>query len=576
MRHGEISNFFYRFRFLLLILYFLILTCVFTRPVWTRIGSYTAGGYGDNLYFIWLIGWVKQAIFELGHLPYKSHLLNFPYGYNLATTEIAPLQLLIALPFAVLFNPVFGYNISMMATFLISGLTMFYWVYSMTKSWGAGLISSTAFAFLPYHCAQFLIGHLNIAAIQWFPLYFMGFISVLQNDNFSWKNTLILSAGIAGIALTSQYYLYMTFIVSLIIAIIFLLFIRKDQARNGQMWKQFLVTAAINLPVLAVGVVPYFLLHRGENSVRQLQDVMGFSASLTDFFLPFTKSLLAGRWVSEHFPRDLWNEGTLYLGIPVLFLAFYEFIKNKSVEIRPIKQLLGIGIVAAAILAMGTNLTWMEQPVVFQTPDFLKSIIHQDTFLILLPGYLLFRYLPFYNVMRVWMRFGIITLTLVCAAAGLGAGQLLKTLKNPARIAATVGLIGLILLDFMNTPFGIVKIQPRKVDLWLADQAEGGQVQLPLKQSFQESAIFYTLTNQKPLLGEIRTFPSYRYFKLEPILRNFPDEESVEALKKEQITYIVLDEAYYTVNEAFISAGEKAGLYFAVSINGQSVFIIRR
>lgn len=573
---GKLFKLINKYRGILLFFYFLLLTCVFTRPLCLGIANENVGGYGDNLYFIWQIGWIKQAVFDYGELPYRTHLLNFPYGYNLATTEIAPLQLLIGFPAAVGGNPVLGYNLSILATFILAGLTMYYWVYQMTKSWQASLLSSTAFAFLPYHQAHFLTGHLNISAIQWFPLFFMGFFEILTDKDFSWKNVVVLTAGLAGIALSSQYYLYMSFFTGLCILILFFVFRKGKQAANWQVWKQFLIAFGMSLPFFVIGILPYFLLHRGGGSSRPLADVMVFSASITDFLLPFTKSIIAGGWVSRNFPRALWNEGTLYIGIPVLFLSIYAVIQQEKHEKRKdLVWLMAAGAVLAMILAMGTHLTWKEEPLLIQTPGFLANLVEEESFYILMPGYYLFRYFPFYDIMRAWMRYGIIALTLFCAAAGVGASYLLNLIKKPWKnIAATI-LITLVIIDFLPTQFRTVEIKPREVDEWLAEQPHGGQVQMPLIQSYEESSIYYTLTNRKPLIGVIRTFPSPRYFQLEPHLRGFPDVESGRALREEQITYVVVDEAEYIIDEAFIDAAEQSGLDYAVSIDGQSVFIIR-
>jgi hypothetical protein len=118
--------------------YFLLLTLAFTRPLYRHLATHVAGDLGDNLYFIWQIGWFKQALFDLHQLPLKSPLLNFPYGYNLATTEIAPLQLAFAMPFALGGNFVLGYNISILLTFILAGLSMSYWVQHLTGSRWAG------------------------------------------------------------------------------------------------------------------------------------------------------------------------------------------------------------------------------------------------------------------------------------------------------------------------------------------------------------------------------------------------------------------------------------------------------
>jgi hypothetical protein len=232
------------------------------------------------------------------------------------------------------------------------------------------------------------------------------------------------------------------------------------------------------------------------------------------------------------------------------------------------------GMLLALMLAMGTNLAWMEQPVQLHTPHWLAGLIKTESFPLYLPGYLLFKYLPFYSLMRVWMRWGALLLCLVCAAAGLGAVRLLKKLAPKWRNLAAIVLTVLVIADFMPTPFRTTRIQPRAVDLWLAEQPFGGQVQLPLHESYEESAIYYTLTSQKPLIGVIRTFPSNRYFELEPLLRGFPNETSLQALRDEQVTYVVVNEKEYSVDTAFIDAAKAAGYRYVGAFDGQSVFII--
>ena len=553
-------------------IYFVLLTLLFTRPLYENIRTQIAGSLGDNLYFIWQIGWFKQAIFDLGQLPFQSHLLNFPFGYNLATSEIAPLQLAFALPFALKGELVLGYNFSILLTFVLAGLTMSYWVHHLTGSRLAGLASGTAYAFLPYHIAHFLSGHLNISAIQWFPLFFWGFTAILTEKKYSIRNILLLAAGLSGIALSSQYYLYMTFLISGMLLLAYFLFMRRDQILNWDIWKQFILAGLIAVPALAVGILPYYLVHQGSGSGRTLEDVMTFSASLTDFVLPFTRQMLAGKWVWQHFPRNLWNEATLYLGIPLLIFACVGFAKRRQVGKKQLFNIFLIGFVISVILAMGTNLTWMEEPVTIPEGSWLANIFRNESHLVLLPGYWFFKYVPFYSVMRAWMRMGIFAMLFNCAAAGMGIAWLLGRVEKKYKAVLSILILFLVLADFYVTPNALSEVKPREVDLWLAEQPYGGQVQLPLKQSYEEYALYATLYSQKPLIGVIRTFPSSRHQELDPLLKDFPDATSVKALREEGITYIVLDEEYYTVNEAFIQRCDELGLSFEASLDGQSVF----
>lgn len=554
--------------------YFILLTLLFTRPLYQKISTHIAGSLGDNLYFIWQIGWFKQSIFDLGQLPFHSHLLNFPYGYNLAITEIAPLQLLFAQPFALSGNLVLGYNVSMLLTFILAGMTMSYWVYDLTGSRFAGLVSGTAYAFLPYHMVHFLSGHLNISAIQWFPLYFWGFTAILTGGKKSRRNIILMAVGLSGIALSSQYYLYMTFLVSGLIVIINFAFFDHKKVLDIDFWKRILIAGLLSLPALAVGIVPYYLILRGMGSGRSMTDVMTFSASITDFVLPFTRQVIAGEWVWRNFPRDLWNEATLYLGIPLTILAGIGFAKRKQMENKPLFRIFLIGFLVSIILAMGTNLTWMEEAVTISESSWLAKIFNNEDNLVLLPGYLLYKYLPFYSIMRAWMRIAVIAMIFNCAAAGIGVSWLIKKTHKKMKPLISIIILLLVILDFYVTPNQISEVKPRQVDQWLADQPYGGQIQLPLKQNYEEYSLYYTLTSQKPIIGVIRTFPSNRYFELDPLLSGFPDETSVQALVDQGLTYIVLDETYYTVNDEFIQQCERLGLTYAISLDGQTVLRI--
>jgi len=554
--------------------YFFLMTIIFTWPLPKQIMTHSVGGYGDNLYFVWQIEWIKRAVFELNSMPLTSNLLNFPYGYSLLTTEIAPLQILFALPFALIGEPILGYNLSMMSTFFLAGLTMFLWVHAMTKSWQASLISGTAFAFLPYHVAHFLIGHLNLAGIQWFPLYFWGFTAILTNEHFSWKHVLLLSAGISAIALTSQYYIYMTLVVSMIILVVYFYFFEKKKFLSKEMWKQLVLAGVISVPFLVVGVGPYLYFHGARGSTRDMEGALMFSASITDFLLPFTKQVLLGKWVWKNFPRDLWNEATLYLGLPVIILSITGWMNRKIIGKKKIFQLFLIGGITAGVLAFGTNFTWMEEPVWINLPGWFSTIINKERTMIYLPGYLLFKYVPFYSIMRVWMRYGIFVMVFNCAAAGIGTHWVLSRVNFRWKNLLSLFILSLVLLDFFNTPFSTTEIKPREVDLWLAEQPYGGLVQLPFEQSLFEENFYFTLYHHKPLMGAVRAFPSDRFLYLRGALNAFPDKKSVEALRAEQITYIVVDESEIQITDAALIITANFGLKYEGSFTGQSVFII--
>jgi hypothetical protein len=219
-------------------------------------------------------------------------------------------------------------------------------------------------------------------------------------------------------------------------------------------------------------------------------------------------------------------------------------------------------------------MTWMEAPVWINLPEWFSKLVNKEQSLIYLPGYLLFKYLPFYSIMRVWMRYGIFVIVFNCAAAGIGAHWILLRVKNKWKNLLGLVILSLVLLDFYNTPFSTTEIKPREVDLWLAEQPYGGLVQFPFDQSLSEENIYYTLYHHKPLLRMMRTFPSDRFLYLGSMLKNFPDMESVETLRDEKITYIVVDENEIPITGEILFATADMGLKYEGSFSGQSVFTI--
>ena len=228
---NRIRSFFEKHSWVGALLYFLFVTLIMTWPLVTRMSDQIVGQIGDNIYFIWMIGWVKKALFELGVNPFNVWFLNYPEGWSLAYTEITPIQIAMALPFSQIWGPTFAYNAVMMLTFILAGMGMYVWIYRVTGSMVPALIAGTLFAFTPYHFAHFRIGHLNLSGIQWFPFFFMCFFDILERRDFNWKISLLAGIMLGFIALTSQYYLYMTLLVSGFIALILILFYQKEQLK---------------------------------------------------------------------------------------------------------------------------------------------------------------------------------------------------------------------------------------------------------------------------------------------------------------------------------------------------------
>ncbi len=532
-------------------IYFVLMTIVMTFPLVLRMrDSALGGGGGDGTYFIWLVRWYQKALFELKISPLFNPNLNYPQGWYLASTDITPAMVALALPGSLLFGPTWGYNFAMLLSFVLSGWAMFLWVKHLTDSDMAGLIAGTIFAFLPFHLAHVEAGHLSLAGTQWFPFYFWGLSDILKQEKFAWKPVLMASISAGLIGLTSPYYVYMTVIISAIFLLGFIIFKGYKRLKNIVFWESLLTFCILAALLVGLSMLPYLgLAAEGGLASRSLELLNRYSASPTDFFIPSEQHFLWGAWVSEQFDPEFYQEATLYIGAVTFVLAVIAWFKRKQFHYP---ELFSVAILVASagfVLAMGIQLHWLGKQVDF-LPVVLQDIFHQvEMPLIYFPAYYLFRYLPFFSKMRVLMRFGLFTLLFLSLMAGLGAYLITRSASRKVRRWVGIGLLVLVIIDFY--PGVLTGFEPtvaRPVDYWLATQPDTGAVaQFPFSYESDQGQVYNTLVSQKPYLGGFfNANQPEQYLRIKPAMDGFPSAESVDLLKKLGVAYVVVDSSAYS------------------------------
>ncbi len=527
-------------------LWFLLLAILFTRPLIMRMGSEIAGEVGDNIYFIWMIGWVKKALFILGADPMNVWFLNYPEGWNMAHTEMTPAQLALGEIFTFFGSETFAYNAVMLLSFVLSGVITFCWVRHLTGSAAAGLLSGTIYACLPYRQAHFLAGHLNLSGTQWLPLFFWGWFDLLRpgEEKTRVKSALMAAIGLGLTALTSQYYFFMMVIVAGFQALWMVLAHQREKLKSPAFWKSCALFILFSLPLLVLAELPFLkLAGSGGMPDRDWGGVRMYSAGLSDYLLPGTTHFLFGQWVGSRLNRDIWIEATLYAGFAALGLFLYAMI-SRGKKIRWERQMFLTGIVIAVILSMGTDLHWNAEAVELTLPGFMAEKLGRTTMPILLPGYFFFKYFPFFAKLRAMMRFGIFALLLLAA----GAGYALSGFKNTDGIKQKAFIIAALLLVvfdyFPRTQQSFAAIGPRAVDEWLAEQPEEGSVmRYPFWLNDDQAGTYYTLYNEKPFIGGFfNAFPTDQYQRVKGTMNGFPSEESLKLAEELGVSFFLVEE----------------------------------
>ena len=527
--------------------YFGLATVVMTWPAITTIRTAVVDARGDNLQFAWLIGWFDKAIISLHRAPYFAPQLNYPEGWHLARSEITPIQILLGVPFNRLGGPILAYNVVALLSFVSSGLSAYFCSLKLSGQRTAAFIAGTLFAFSPFRIAHWRVGHLNMLGTVWFPIYFVALVDLLNEKGSARRASIICGLALGLVSLTSQYYFYMTLVVSAIGSVVYLLGFRRDILLSSSLWRSLARMAVVAAPLVAVGLFPYVdLAIRDSYPDRSLYAVSSGSASVTDFLLPSTDHFLWGAWVGDTFSRDHWPEGTLYLGAIASVLALSAVLGEwrNGRGVRLLAVLAGVSI----LLALGVHLYWDERLVLVKLHGPVASLLHRDQTRVPMLGYFLFKFVPFYAKMRVFKRTGAFALTGLALLAGIGAANLLHRLKANWRTPAGVLLLALVWLDFYPGPFKeFSKIEPRQVDQWLAEQpGDGAVAEFPFTLEEDQLNVYYTLIHDKPFLGGFfNAFPPPQYKRIRPVMDEFPNEASVRLLSELGVRYVLVDSGQY-------------------------------
>jgi hypothetical protein len=543
-------------------------------------GDSVVGRIGDNIYFVWLFGWFQKALFDLKVSPFFVPQLNFPAGWSLAHTEIAPATLLLGYPAFLVGGPTLGYNVAVLLTFILSGFFMYLWIYSLTGDWRAGLIAGTIFTTLPFRIAHFRSGHLNLMGTMWLPLFMWGFFEQLRAKDYSIRWPLLSGIALGLIGLSSIYYLFMTILVALIVGVIYLIFINRGLIRSRVFWKGVLVSVATSLPFILAAGFPFLVLSaEGGLESRSVYSVVNGSASLSDFLLPSTDHFLWGKWVGDQFSRQYWMEGTLYIGLVVSILSVLAWVGwFRGVKRDFLIPLLTLTAVVAFLIALGTHLHWMERIVQVRLPAGLAEAAGREAIGIRLPGFYLYQIVPMFSKIRVFKRFAILGLTCFSAMAGLGAYWILKNIPSRFGNLLAVFLLLLIFIDFYPGPFDtFARVQARPVDYWLAEQpGDGAVIQFPFDQIQDQDQIYNTLIHGKPFVGGFfNAFPPAQYLRIKPILDQFPDDESFDLLRELDVQYVIVNfDFYQSARQDLVQELEEAGLELFVIFGPEYVFTI--
>lgn len=512
---------------ILSLIFYLLVTVIYTYPVAFRLGTVVFGYGGDNFGAIWNLWWQNFAAKNYLDSSY-TNLFNAPVGLSVSALPGEwgwswPLKQL-----TFWLGEIPSFNLVLLLSFPLSALAMYLLVCYLFKSRPAAFFAGLVYMLAPYHFWQGY-SHIGLALIQYLPLWILSFFYFDRQRNL--RSAFFLSLSFWLVFLTSFYLGFFSFLIT---AFYFLgrFFFQPRRYLNFRTVGLLLVSAGL----VFLGVWPVVSTFRqakvrgvdaGVNQAlnRQLVELLGLSGRPLDylvyppnhpFFGKFNKPIYDFwgslspdfKFRSTYFPERVVFVGWLNLSLAALAVVAF-FRKSATTKI------LTLLLLAAA---------WLSLPPYFSLRGF--------TFYT--PSFFIFKFFP---LVRVYSRVGIFVflfLTLLSTQAVARIGEKVKARRW--RFVFYGLLTAVALFEFLpGSAYTDLSPTPA-VYRWLKKQP-GDFVILEYPQAFDlQSALLFQREHQKRILNMSDANPR---FALWGDLKFLTNPRAHETLKREGVRYVI-------------------------------------
>lgn len=543
------------------LLFFTAATLFMTSPMIFHMFDSIPGSAGDTMVFFFSIWWYGQEGFgfiDQQVIPYILHPYGVPYHrYG----DLAPISVLL-LPVIRTLGPTFTYNLSLLLAFILSGYFTFLLVRNITGSWKAGFLSGVFFSFSAYHFSRFG-GQLNLMHIEWFPLLLFAIKKAIDTQ----KAGYFALAGVAYtlMFLSSGYYAY---IGALLLISFTFLYLRWSAKK-----KLPILPALLGVAIPAVLLFPFIYGTMKLKSAGVLSGSIGWtyihSADILNYLWVNPQSALFGKMVlSLPLKTSIYGEQALYLGLVPLALAAFAAVRLFSSRVEKTPGLAAHAKMFALlgalflVLSLGPVLklnnemllipTGGSQQLLIKASELLKMSEKDQQRMLELKGlpvpmpYLVpYFTFPFFNMMRVPSRFGVIVSLSVAILAGIGYSIFEKSmLRRNGRLAGAVFISALLLysLEIVPSPRPTVSPIARPVDAWLASQPEKfAIIEYPVT-IYDCDYLGHIPFHGKNIVNFCSSFVPENARKLVDLVSGFPpSKEAVDFFRQNDVRYVLVD-----------------------------------
>ena len=460
----------------LIVFAFGCLSVIATFPLVLHIGRALPGDLGDPLFTSWLLGWDADRLRHGLHAFWDAPIL-FPSRHTVAFSEhMLGIAILVAPCIWLTGNPILGYDVAFLLTYVIAGSGMYLLARELTGRRDAGFLAGLVFAFAPMRALH--ISHLQVLAWGWMPVALWGL-----HRYFARRSAAALAVFVAAFtmqALSNGYFLYFLALAAAFVVVYELASRPASRAERRRTLGALAASSVIILAFVGAVAVAYLSVRRQYGFRRPYDDWTMFSADVRSYVsVPATVRLWAG-WLHG----DAAPERQLFPGLVTAICA--------AAALWPGRARRGIAMLYGALAATAFVLSLGPEPAAWS-----HRLVSSGPYLWLA------RIVPGMDGLRVPARMSVLVLMSLSVLTALGAARLLARLPRRGQIVAAVALGASIVLEGWVAPLQMVAFDAhgrsgdRSAYRWLAQQPPGGAIELPIL----EWSIAPTLTYQYATLS---------------------------------------------------------------------------
>ncbi|MBN1933569.1 MAG: glycosyltransferase family 39 protein [Anaerolineae bacterium] len=467
---------------LVVLLLYVVISLAMCWPLPVRFGVEFAGAHSDARVFQWNNWWVRQAIAS-GKNPMYSDAIYYPVGASLSSHNTNWISSIVALPLHLLFGPVAAYNLTFLLTLFLPAWAMYLLVRHLTGSRAAAFVAGVIFAFFPYHVSGNWDGQMNLANIQWLPLFALLWLRMVERKRIADA----LWAGIwAAIALLDCLFFPIFLALWGLVWAVWSLIVERE-CWNRRLFLLGGLTVVVAALLAAPVLIP-LALDAGQGSTEA---ALGYyegekATDLLSFVLPSLQHPLLGQLVEPIYAQfQHWRPG--FLGYTTLVLGSWGAIKGRRKGALWLASFL-----LFVLLALGGTLT--INGVEYQKIPTLYGLVT--------------RALPALNIIRQASRFNVMVIFSLSVLAGLGVSAAIDGRgavdRAPVRRGWLVaGALGaLILFEYLALPCPTQAAAVSPFYTQLAQEAgDFAILELPLDDFYSRRSLYAQTIHGKRLVN---------------------------------------------------------------------------